>query len=246
MQPKVSTFFTNAVVVAVPDLFICWFFSNTTQSGLSGFGLAFAGLQAIYLLFWIKTAAWSWLVFWLGSKRRMADELEEFFKRANFPPPGKHIDDIEDYLNAITHNDGLAANTRRQAAFELGTFSGLKMARRHSTVRQLSSAARVALRRHAQSAPTKTAPESMSVQMLREDFEKITWLADYGFRVWINPADDPMRPGKQLSYPHAFEFAVLLSKFERSIFGESQKGELSVRENSRLRAMQACYQLPAS
>jgi hypothetical protein len=74
----------------VPDFLICWLAARPIGSGWYGFFIAFCSLQAIYLFFWLKTAVWEWLLFWLYGKRQLAQHLENYLIESYFPAPDKY------------------------------------------------------------------------------------------------------------------------------------------------------------
>jgi hypothetical protein len=106
-------------------------------------------LQAIYFFFWFKNALWAWLLFWIYRKRQLAAYLENWFIDSRFPVPDEYTTNLVDYLSAISNNEELDGNTRVNAAHELGTLVGLKVALKFSMLLQLNSAAKIALKRYA-------------------------------------------------------------------------------------------------
>src|ERR1700756_3103999 len=83
--------FLNVALGFVPDLLLCWLVAHLTNSGWYGFFLAFCSLQAIYFFFWLKTASWAWLLFWLFGKRQLATYLENYLIESRFPNPHKYV-----------------------------------------------------------------------------------------------------------------------------------------------------------
>src|SRR5262249_6143456 len=88
-MPSAQTYILNMVLAFIPDLLICWAVMNVTDRGWSGFFLTLLALQMIYLFFWLKTALWSWLLFWIYGRDQMALYLEKFFFEARFPIPDR-------------------------------------------------------------------------------------------------------------------------------------------------------------
>jgi hypothetical protein len=165
MNPETRTYLWGAVIGSVPDLVICWVAMRLTDRGWFGFFIAYAVLQAIYLFFWLKTALWSWLLFWVYSKKRLATHLENWFIDNHFPVPDEYTNELDDYLSEIANNKTVDASTRLRAAFEHGTLNGLKIARRHSMFLQVISAGKIAMKRYARLANRFSAGQSM----LQED-----------------------------------------------------------------------------
>ena len=226
MEITARTYTLNILLAFVPDLIVAWIAANLTDSGWSGFFITLLVLQGVYFFFWAKQALWSWLLFWLYSKDQMARGFELFFRESAFPAPTSYAKDFDDYLPEIVDNEDLGMPTRLKAAFEQGTLNGLRCGRRYSIAIQLNSAARVALRRYAQTAKRPVVDDKrargsqsdiVALEMRGEDLKTIAWLADYGFRVWTTPSDTPLRIGEQVSYSTAESFASLVDAFDRKI-----------------------------
>jgi hypothetical protein len=142
------SYFVNVLLAFVPDLAVGWIAMRITDSGWSGFFLTLIALQAVYFFFWLKTALWTWLLFWIYGKRAMANVLENFFIDNRFPHPDKYLMDLDDYYYAISNNEALNCSTRVKAAFENGTLNGLKAAHRFSAVMRFYSAGKLAMERY--------------------------------------------------------------------------------------------------
>ena len=155
METPTRTYVLNVVLASVPDLVVCWFVARLTNSGWSGFFIALVVLQAIYFFFWFKFAAWSWLVFLVFRKRKMAKTLEKWLIENDLPVPDEYTTDLEDYLSEISSKDELTPAVRVKAAHELGTLAGLTTARQYSLILQLTWAASIALKRYARRANGK-------------------------------------------------------------------------------------------
>jgi hypothetical protein len=111
-MPSAQTYILNMVLAFIPDLLICWAVMNVTDRGWSGFFLILLALQMIYLFFWLKTALWSWLLFWIYGRDQMVLYLEKFFFKLAF----QSRIDLDDYLNDIVAHDELDCDTRLRAA----------------------------------------------------------------------------------------------------------------------------------
>jgi len=169
MGPQARQYFLNTVLGFVPDLVVCWAAAHFTNSGWPGFFISLVALQAIYLFFWFKNALWAWLLFWVYRKRKMAAYMENYFIDSRFPVPDEYTTDLDDYLGGITNNEELDATTRVKAAFELGTFNGLKTANRISLLLQLNFAARIALKRYAHRGEKSSPPRALDNDEHRND-----------------------------------------------------------------------------
>jgi hypothetical protein len=149
MMPTARAYFINIALAFIPDLLICWTAMKLTDNQWSSFWIAFIALQAIYFFFWLKTAVWSWLLYWLYRKRQIAAHLEGYFIDSRFPAPDEYTLDLEDYLSGLTTNEELDCDTRIRAAYENGTLNGMKACQRYSLVFQINSAAKLSMRRYA-------------------------------------------------------------------------------------------------
>jgi len=112
MHPETRTYLWGMVVGNIPDLVICWIAMRLTDGGWSGFFITYVVLQAIYLFFWLKTALWSWLVFWVYFEKRMAAHFENWFIDNHYPAPDEYAGSFEDYLGEIKNNNTVDANIR--------------------------------------------------------------------------------------------------------------------------------------
>jgi hypothetical protein len=85
------SFWFYSAVNSIPDLLIAWAVAEYSDSGLLGFGAAWLGLQALYLLIWAKNSVWLWLSYWLYRKRRMVEGMEGQMASGNYPSPPKYL-----------------------------------------------------------------------------------------------------------------------------------------------------------
>jgi hypothetical protein len=145
------------VLAFIPDLLIGWAVMHLTDSGWTGFFYTLLVLQLIYFFFWLKTALWSWILFWLYGREQMALYLEKFFFEARFPVPNEYADNLEDYLSDVVIDEELDCDTRMRAAFENGTLNGFKLARRYSFLFQLTFASTLAIKRYRQKVASRPA-----------------------------------------------------------------------------------------
>src|SRR4051812_26887614 len=88
----------SALINTVPDIAIAWIASEIFGSGPVGFIAIFVGLQCLYVLLWLKTALWSWLLFWVSGRRKMAAGFEQYLYQNHFPKPPEYLSGAEDYF----------------------------------------------------------------------------------------------------------------------------------------------------
>lgn len=149
MKPQSSQYVLGIAVGFVPDLVVCWAVARLTDSGWYGFFISMISLQIIYSFFWLKNAIWSWFVFWIYLKEKIAAHCENLFVDSHFPIPEEYTTDLDDYLNEVSNNNTLDTAVRVKAAHELGTLTGLRSAQAFSLFLQVHVAARIAMKRYA-------------------------------------------------------------------------------------------------
>lgn len=149
MGPRAPTYLVNMLIALLPDLAICWAVARLTDSGWKGFFLSLFALQVTYLFFWLKNAAWAWLLFWTHGRKKVAKCLEHWFIESHFPAPDRYTIDFDDYLTEISSNKGLDAEMRIKAAHELGALDGFKGARSYSLLLMSNSAGKIAMKHYA-------------------------------------------------------------------------------------------------
>jgi hypothetical protein len=143
----------NGLLALIPDAIIAWIAAAYTDSGIFGFILTLIGLQCIYFLIWAKNSLWMWLMYWVSGRRQMTDHLEDYLVKNRFPPPPEYVSDIDDYLGQVANSEQYDCSTRVKAAVEIGTFSGLALARRIQFGFQLKLAYEAALQRYGKRFP---------------------------------------------------------------------------------------------
>ena len=156
IQSKVNRGIAKNIVIGfIPDLVIAWIVSAWMGGEFVEFVLAFAALQCIYLLIWLRRFIWGWLVFWMVGRRTMTEHLETFLLQNRFPRPPKYVSDITEYLGAVANDRQEGAKVRVAAATELGTFEGIKLAGKYSLGLMLFMAYEDALQKYAKRFPPK-------------------------------------------------------------------------------------------
>ena len=141
-----------ALIMLVPDLVVCWAAARLTESGWKGFLIAAVALVAVNVFLWLKTAGWSWIVFWIYNKDRMTAQFAKWFIADRYPSPNLS-EGFRFYLREIINTEEVDARARIKAAEELGLLSGLDIAAKFSATFQIESAARVAMERYYQTLP---------------------------------------------------------------------------------------------
>lgn len=119
-------FLTNAILGFVPDVLIAGVAAHVTESAVIGFFAVLAGLQVLYFLIWAKRAIWAWLLFWIRTRRQMADHALDVLRADRYPEPDEYHGDVEDYFRAVTGNQRAPLDVRLKAANALGALDALR------------------------------------------------------------------------------------------------------------------------
>ena len=149
MDGYARTYWLNVALNVIPDLAVCWAVMRLTDSSWTGYFITFAALQAIYFFFWLKTAVWSWLLFWIFRKEQLASHIQNFLIQNRFPVPDEFTTDYGDYVSQIANGEEWEPDIRVKSAVEVGTIVGFRSLQRFSILLQLSSAGALALKRYA-------------------------------------------------------------------------------------------------
>jgi hypothetical protein len=139
----------SALINTVPDVALSWVASEIFNSGLVGLVAVFLGLQCLYIILWLKTALWSWLLFWISGRRKMAAGFEQDLYQNRFPRPPEFLSGADDYFMQISNNGTLECPIRVKAAVELGVMTGIKTSGRFSYGLQVHLAFEDALEKYA-------------------------------------------------------------------------------------------------
>jgi hypothetical protein len=119
------------LINCIPDVAIAWIASNYFSGGKDvaiGAVFFFLGLQAVYFAVWLRRIVWSWLLFWMSSRRKITAHLEDFLHKQRFPCPPEIIGGVDDYLAGIADNSKVSPQVRVKAAPELGVLAGIRAA----------------------------------------------------------------------------------------------------------------------
>src|SRR4051794_10871920 len=91
----------SALLGFIPDILISWTASYYFDSGIVGFIAVAVGLQCVYFLIWVKTTIWTWLIFWISGRRKMAAGFEQYLSQNRFPQPPGFLSGIDHYFMHI-------------------------------------------------------------------------------------------------------------------------------------------------
>jgi hypothetical protein len=148
-------FLANSLRNLVPDILIAWVGAYYFDSGALGFFGIIAGLQCLYFLIWLKTFIWSWLLFWILGRKKMARAIEDTLYKSRYPQPPEYVGGIEDYLSQVSNDSKIHPSLRTKAATDLGTMAGIKIAGRLSMGMQLHLAYEDALEEYSRRFPPR-------------------------------------------------------------------------------------------
>jgi hypothetical protein len=138
----------SALINSIPDIAIAWVASDVFGIGPVGFVAVFLGIQCLYLLLWLKTILWSWLVFWISGRKKMTSHLEDYLYKNRYPQPPEFIGGIDDYFLQISNDNSVPCPLRVKAAIELGIMTGIKTSGRFLQLMQLNMAYESALEQY--------------------------------------------------------------------------------------------------
>lgn len=113
------SYWTIAALGFIPDVLLAWIAARWAGNG--EFLFFFMGLYVVYLLIWVKNTIWSWTMFAIAVRKRMADTFFDELQQGNFPEPDMYTDSGADYLQSVANADALPTATRIKAA-SLQTF----------------------------------------------------------------------------------------------------------------------------
>jgi hypothetical protein len=145
----------NALLGFVPDILVGWAGAHFFDVGLLGFIGILIALQCLYFLIWLKNCAWGWLLFAIWGRKKMANHLEDFLYKNQFPQPPEIVDGIDGYLAEISNDNKIHPAMRVKAATELGTMAGIRTAGRISMALQLHFAFEDALEEYSRRFPPR-------------------------------------------------------------------------------------------
>jgi hypothetical protein len=147
--------FANALLNLIPDLLIAWAATYVIDAGVIGFFGFLIGFQCVYFVIWIKTLIWTWLLFWISGRRKMARGIEDALYKGRYPQPPEYVGGIEDYLSEVSNDSNVHPTVRTKAAADLGTIAGIKIAGRFSMGIQLHLAYEDALQEYSRRFPPR-------------------------------------------------------------------------------------------
>ena len=148
--------FWGAVLInSIPDVAIAWLASAYFNMGLGGFLAVYFGLQALYLVLWLKRLVWAWLVFWLSGRSKMTAHIESYLSQQRFPRPPEFIGGVDDYLSGIADDSKVHPQVRVKAATELGVLAGIRAAGNLLYAMQLTMAFENALQNYSSRFPPR-------------------------------------------------------------------------------------------
>jgi hypothetical protein len=138
----------SALINSIPDIAIAWIASDYFVIGPIGFVGVFLGIQAVYLFLWLKQLLWSWLVYWVSSRKKMTAHLEDYLYKNRYPQPPEFIVGVDDYFMKISNDNSLPPALRVKAAIELGIMTGIKTSGRLAYLMQLAMSYENALEKY--------------------------------------------------------------------------------------------------
>lgn len=148
-------FWANAAINGLPDIAIAAALAYFTDGAVSDFFLWYLVLQAMYFMVWLRRALWFWIRFWAGGRKQWAQAILDNVLSKGYPLPDDYINDADDYLKETMENATLPAETRLDAAMNLGAIIVSRQLFQVSLALQSQMAFEDALQEHKRSLPAK-------------------------------------------------------------------------------------------
>lgn len=245
-------YWENAALAFIPDLLIAWVVMKYNDGGPEAFFFTLVGLQVVYFLLWAKKSIWSWTAFALTNRSFMSNHIEEVLIQQKFPPPPDFMAGPDSYYQEIVDNRDEDCEIRIKAAQELGALAGVSVAGQHQLAIQLRMAMEDALQRYAKRPPPVpnhgfSQVDEIKISLSKDELDTLAWLADYGFRLVIEPGHVYHKGIDQISYREANAYSSLIDKFERQSVpnllaeDEEDKERRFNSQQNRHHAMWSCY-----
>lgn len=136
-----------------PDILIGWLIAlyndDTGIHVLQTIVLTVLAFQALILFMWFKGAIWQWVYFFLFGQKEMIQKFIDVLGDNDYPPSTKYVTlGSQDYLDAVASDDSEPQELRLKASYESGSYEGLKLAHKLSTITQLDRAFDAAIQFH--------------------------------------------------------------------------------------------------
>jgi hypothetical protein len=127
------------ILAAIPDVLIAIVVANITEIGVPAFFFTLIGLQIIYFVLWLKRFIFSWLYFWLFSRKSMTAVMLDYLKEQRYPRPKLGLD-YDDYLSGVVADKALPMKLKLDAAALAAQLSMTKTIGKMSTFLQMAMA----------------------------------------------------------------------------------------------------------
>lgn len=108
----------------IPDTTVSFLVSVFIFRDLAAFFWILFSIWGFYLFTWIKSAIWSWVMFKIGYRKEIAEQVFYYLKKNSFPEPGDHEDSALGYLERVMSDDSLTVDLRVKSACEYATLNG--------------------------------------------------------------------------------------------------------------------------
>lgn len=116
----------SSLLNTIPDVLIAGGAAYYFDGGLLGFVGVIVGLQAVYLVLWVKNSLWGWVRYKLGRKKQIFQTLLDFLVENKFPKPANYVDSAEMYFDDVAADEEVDIEIRLKAAIEIGTINYLR------------------------------------------------------------------------------------------------------------------------
>jgi len=113
----------NILLGLVPDVLIAAVLAKLYDGGIFGFVLTFLGIQVLCVLLWVKSSAWSWLMFYISNRKHAASLLLDGLRARKFPEPNDYQQSIQGFFGGVASDEAQPMPLRLAAAAELGSLN---------------------------------------------------------------------------------------------------------------------------
>jgi hypothetical protein len=104
------------VLGLLPDALIAYVVMKLTNGEWSTFVWVWLAIQAIYILYWVKTALWASIIWHVWRRHRAASEALEVLRLCEFPKPDTGENDAGGFLARVRDDEEQPVAVRLRAA----------------------------------------------------------------------------------------------------------------------------------
>jgi len=119
----IRNIFVSMFIGSLPDILFSLIAAWYINEGYIWAVAIYFGLQALYFAVWAVRSIFSWGLFFLFGRKKLAAQLVDFLFLNKFPSPNEFEDSAKSYLTGVSDNPKLDIQVRLVAAHELGALT---------------------------------------------------------------------------------------------------------------------------